>query len=200
MTNTNSEGGQIWEWSDLIPLLLCTLGGLFIWLSMTVLPTWIHRMMIVFAIFLLSIYMGKTGWFIIGPTASGVGSVVFACGAGQLVAPHHSTPVQVGLLLLSVCGLFVWHNIRRAEFAAIQAARDKIADEILNAVRGGVPPRYALYLRPFVTRNRLLIQSFYEPDGDLPGTEQIDLETILALSFQQTIPIISLPDTFAKSF
>jgi hypothetical protein len=184
----------IWEWSELTPwlVLLGSFGGLCVLHTVTVLPTWINRTMMAFGAFLLFTYSGKIGLFIIGPKTAGLAAVVSVFAASLLSGPSRSTLVQVGLGLLSACVLMVGNSLRRAEFANIQAVRDQRALEVFRAVIGGAPPRYALYLRPFITRNRLLVQAFSQSKGKGGGTEEIDLETILALSFPRTVPLIGL--------
>jgi hypothetical protein len=193
MANKNIMRRRAWEWKDVMLWILIFSGGPLTIFLATVVPSWLSWLVMAFGLFLILLHVGKCGFFIIGPKASGLGALIFLFGSYLLTRADWAWPLQVGAWLLLSCLSLMWSGYRKTEASEIQSVRDQRAREIFTAVKEGKRPRYTLYLRPSITRNRLLIQMYSgrltEEDS---GSEEIDLETILALSFPRSMPIIGL--------
>jgi hypothetical protein len=50
--------------------------------------------------------------------------------------------------------------------------------------------RFALYLRPFVTTDRLMAQPLSSEAGEVPV--HLDVETLLVRGFRATVPVVAL--------
>ncbi|MBI1761324.1 MAG: hypothetical protein HYR56_07810 [Acidobacteria bacterium] len=81
----------------------------------------------------------------------------------------------------------------RADVMRAQQRRDAHATQLAEAALAGAPvERFALYLRPFVSTDRLIAQPL-PSDTEVPV--HLDVETVLARGFRTTVPIIALGTT-----
>jgi hypothetical protein len=79
----------------------------------------------------------------------------------------------------------------RADVLWAQQRRDDHATRLAQAVLAGEPvEQFALYLRPFVSTDRLMVQPLPSMINEVPV--YLDVETLLARSFRGTVPVIAL--------
>src|SRR5215468_435722 len=93
-----------------------------------------------------------------------------------------------GLFLMSVANSAV-----RADQRRVQRRRDAVAAEILRSVRNSVKdlPRFALFLRPFMSTDHLPAQPLLsEFTGGFPT--HLDVEALLARALRKECPLIAL--------
>ena len=90
--------------------------------------------------------------------------------------------------LMSIANALYRADIRRA-----QRGREAHASAITDAVLSGQPVRpYALYLRPFVTTNRLSAQALPSMNSPMEVPVHLDAETLLTRSLRGIMPLIAL--------
>lgn len=102
--------------------------------------------------------------------------------------------VKVLLLIILATPLMSIANARyRADVLRAQQRRDVHATRLAQAVRASEPvERFALYLRPFISTDRLMAQMLptHMQMSEVPV--HLDVETLLARSFRATVPVIAL--------
>jgi hypothetical protein len=100
----------------------------------------------------------------------------------------------VRILLITVMAtplMSMANALYRADVLRAQQRRDDHATRLAQAVLAGEPvEQFALYLRPFVSTDRLMVQPLPSTISEVPV--YLDVETLLARSFRGTVPVIAL--------
>jgi hypothetical protein len=84
----------------------------------------------------------------------------------------------------------------RADVRRAQRRRDAQATRLAQKVLAGEPvERFTLYLRPFVSTDRLMAQPLPSDTQLSEVPVHLDVETLLARSFRATVPVIALGES-----
>jgi hypothetical protein len=102
----------------------------------------------------------------------------------------------VALLMLGISKFIYWNNQRRAH-----ASRSRQAQLTIKELQEGNNPAFSLYLRPFITSDRLRIANSrfrrrYLPSLDRFFGRRLDLETVFAIALERADhPLLAIGET-----
>jgi hypothetical protein len=97
------------------------------------------------------------------------------------------------LIVLALPLMSIANAAYRADVLWAQQQRDAHATRLAQAVLAGDPvERFALYLRPFVSTDRLMAQALPSSIDVSEVPVHLDVETLLVRSFRATVPVVAL--------
>ena len=138
------------------------------------------------------------GWIVVICVGLAIAIAVREPGESMFDAYHRLPPlVRIGLPLAVVALLLkplYLRVIRRHDWKS-QSGRDAVAQTILEAVRRGDRPRYAVYLRSFWLDGKAPTEYTEYHSGALRDAPMRDFEYVLAAALQADTPLIALGRT-----
>jgi hypothetical protein len=97
------------------------------------------------------------------------------------------------ITVLTTPAMAIANAMYRADVLRAQRGRDSHATSLARAVMASERvERFALYLRPFVSTDRLMAESLLSDVAGLEVPVYLDVEALLARAFRTTVPVIAL--------